>query len=195
MIVYEHTFPVSLMVATLATALILGAFTAWKFLPHRLLNFVLFLLYALILLGTGWCLLLPGYKNALTQLRKPRFIVALDTSQSMNLTPSPDVPTRWATAQEALRRPWLSSLAADCDIEIFPFASELGENVAPADVASLKPDGTATRLRDTLKKIADRSAGLNVAGMLLLSDVQARGSIRDFFQSVAQPRRRAVGLE
>ena len=187
MIVFEHTFPLQAMIALLVTALILGAFTAWKFLPHRLLNFVLFLLYALILLGTGWCLLLPGYKNALTQLRKPRFIVALDTSQSMTLTPSPDVPTRWATAQEALKRPWLSLLAADCDIEIFPFASELGENVAPANVASLKPDGTATRLRDALKKIADRSAGLNVAGMLLLSDGADTGEALDDWAGGARP--------
>ena len=187
MIVYEHTFPVPAMIAALATALILGGFTAWKFLPHRLLNFVLFLLYALILLGTGWCLLLPGTKNALTQLRKPRFIIALDTSQSMTLTPSPDVPTRWATAQEALKRPWLSSLAADCDIEIFPFASELGENVPLANVAALKPDGTATRLRDTLKKIADRSAGLNVAGMLLLSDGADTSEALDDWAGGARP--------
>ena len=170
MIVYEHTFPVPAIVAALSTALVLGALTAWKFLPRRWLNGVIFLLYALVLAGMGWCLLLPGLKNALTQLRKPRFIVAIDTSQSMTLTPSPDVPSRWTTAQEALKRPWLAALAAECDIEIFPFAAELGENISPSNVASLKPDGTATRLRDTLKKIADRSAGLNVAGMLLLSD-------------------------
>ncbi len=170
MIVYEHTFPVPAIVASLATALLLGALTAWKFLPRRMLNGIIFLLYAIVLGGMGWCLLLPGLKNSLTQLRKPRFIIALDTSQSMTLTPSPDVPTRWTTAQEALKRPWLAALAAECDVEIFPFAAELGENVAPTNFASLKPDGAATRLRDTLKKISDRSAGLNVAGMLLLSD-------------------------
>ena len=40
----------------------------------------------------------------------------------------------------------------------------------PRKAEALQPDGTATRLRDALKKIADRTAGLNVAGMLLLSD-------------------------
>ena len=99
MIVYEHTFPVSAIVTALATALILGLLSAWKFLPRRWLNGVIFLLYTLVLLGMGWCLLLPGLKNALTQLRKPRFFIALDTSQSMTLTPSPDVPSRWATAR------------------------------------------------------------------------------------------------
>ncbi len=170
MIVYEHTFPVPAIVATLSTAILLGALTAWKFLPRRWLNGFIFLLYSLVLLGLGWCLLMPGLKNSLTQLRKPRFIIALDTSQSMTLSPSPDVPSRWTTVQEALKRPWLAALASECDIEFFPFASELGENIPVAGAASLKPDGAATRLRDALKKISDRSAGLNVAGMLLLSD-------------------------
>ena len=187
MIVYEHTFPVPAIVTALATALILGAFTAWKFLPRRLLNGVIFLLYTLVLLGMGWCLLLPGLKNALTQLRKPRFFIALDTSQSMTLTPSPDVPSRWATAQEALKRPWLEALSGECEIEIFPFASELGENVSLANVAGLKPDGTATRLREALKKIADRSAGLNIAGMLLLSDGADTSEALDDWTGTARP--------
>ncbi len=170
MTVYEHTFPISAMIVALTIALLLGGLTAWKYLPRRPLNAGLFLLYVLILLSLGWCLLLPGLKNSVTQLRKPRFIIALDTSQSMTLTPSKEVPTRWDTAQAALKQPWLQALTAQCDIEIFPFAAELGENLPLAKVQALKPDGTATRLRDALKKIADRSAGLNVAGMLVLSD-------------------------
>ena len=185
--VYEHTFPVSAIVAALATALILGALTAWKFLPRRMLNGVIFLLYTLVLLGMGWCLLLPGLKSALSQLRKPRFFIALDTSQSMALTPSNDVPSRWATAQEALKRPWLEALGGECDVEIFPFASELGENLPLANVAALKPDGSATRLRDALKKIADRSAGLNVAGMLLLSDGADTSEAQDDWTGTARP--------
>ena len=170
MTVYEHTFSVSAIIIALTAAVILGAFTAWKFLPHRPLNFALFFLHVLILLGMGWCLLLPGLKDAVTQLRKPRFLIALDTSQSMTLTPTKDGPSRWDTAQASLRQPWLQALAGECEIEIFPFASEMGENLSLAKLGALKPDGTATRLRDTLKKIADRTAGLNVAGMLLLSD-------------------------
>jgi len=170
MTVYEHTFPVSAIVIALILAVIFGGFTTWKFLPRRGMNAVLFLCYVLVLLGMGWCLLMPGYKNAVTQLRKPRFLIALDTSQSMTLTATKDTPTRWDRAQEALKQPWLQSLSGDCDIEIYPFASEVGENVALSKVAGLKPDGTSTRLRDTLKKIADRSAGLNIAGLLLLSD-------------------------
>lgn len=170
MTVYEHTFPVWAIIIVLAASVVLGAVTAWMFLPRRPLNAVLFVLYVLILLGMGWCLLLPGLKSAVTQLRKPRFLIALDTSQSMSLTPAQGVPSRWDTAQEALKQPWLQSLTGECEIEIFPFASEVAENLPLSKVPALKPDGTATRLRDTLKKIADRSAGLNIAGMLLLSD-------------------------
>jgi len=170
MTVYEHTFPVSALIIVLMIALIVGALSAWRYLPRRPLNGGLFALYVLILLGMGWCLLLPGLKNAVTQLRKPRFLIALDTSQSMTLTPSKDVPSRWTTAQEALHRPWLQALSGECEVEIFPFSSEVGENLPLTKVTALQPEGTATRLRDTLKKIADRSAGLNVAGLLLLSD-------------------------
>ena len=170
MTVYEHTFPVSAIIIALAAAVVLGAITAWRYLPRRTPNVVLFFLYVLILLAMGWCLLLPGFKNAVSQLRKPRFLIALDTSQSMTLTPTKDVPSRWDTAQAALKQPWLQALAGECEIEIFPFAAEVGENLPLSKATALKPEGTATRLRDTLKKIADRSAGLNVAGLLLLSD-------------------------
>lgn len=170
MTVYEHTFPVWAIIVTLAAAVVLGAWTAWKCLPRRPLNALLFVLYVIVLLGMGWCLLMPGLKSAVTQLRKPRFLVALDTSQSMTLAPTKDLPSRWDTALAALKQPWLQTLASECEIEIFPFSSEVGENLLLAKATALKPEGTATRLRDTLKKIADRSAGLNVAGMLLLSD-------------------------
>jgi hypothetical protein len=187
MIVYEHTFPVSAIIAAFAVALLFGGLTAWMFLPRRPLNFLLFSLYAVILAGMGWCLLLPGFKNALSQMRKPRFLIALDTSQSMTLTPSKEVPSRWSTAQEALKQPWLQALSGECEVEVYPFASELGESMPVSKAASLKPDGTATQLRDALKKIADRSAGLNVAGMLLLSDGADTREALDDWAGAARP--------
>src|SRR4051812_30420642 len=128
MTVYEHTFPTAAIIIVLALGVVLGAFTAWKYLAHRALNFGLFALYVVIMLGMGWCLLLPGFKDAVTQLLKPRFIIAIDTSKSMTLTPGKEVPTRWETAQAALKRPWLQALAGECEIEVFPFASDMGEN-------------------------------------------------------------------
>ena len=181
MIVYEHTFPVSAIIMSLAAALLLGTFTAWKFMPRNWGNAGVLTLYVLSLLGIGWSLLLPGFKNSVSQLLKPRFIIALDTSRSMTLSPTPDVPSRWSTAQEALKRPWLQALSAECQVEIYPFASEVGENLPLSKVAALKPEGAGTALRDTLKQIADRNAGLNVAGLLLLSDgVDTREALDDW---------------
>ncbi|HEV7403413.1 MAG TPA: glutamine amidotransferase [Chthoniobacteraceae bacterium] len=170
MIVFEHIASTLAIGLCLALALVLGAWAAWKYLPRNRGNVLLFALYILTLLGVGWCLLLLGYKTAVTQLLKPRFIIALDTSQSMTLSPFPDTPTRWATAQAALQREWVKKIGAECEVEVIPFSSEVGENRPLPAVAALQPEGTATRLRDTLKQIADRSAGVNVAGMLLLSD-------------------------
>ena len=171
MTVYENTFPTALIVGVLAAALVAGALSVWVCLSgKRLLGPVLFAIFTATMLGMAWCLLMPGLKNEVTQLRKPRFLIALDTSQSMALTPSKDVPSRWDTVRETLKQPWLKVVAAECDIELYPFSSEPGENLPLDKVSALKPDGTSTRLRDALKKIAERSAGLNVAGLLLLSD-------------------------
>ncbi|MEI6072301.1 MAG: glutamine amidotransferase [Verrucomicrobiae bacterium] len=181
MTVYEHTFPAWLIAAALAAALASGAFSAWNFLPRRRAMAGLFAFYAAAVLGIAWCLLLPGNKSEVTQLRKPRFLIALDVSQSMALTPSQDVPRRWDAAREALKQPWLAAVAVECAVEIFPFSSEVGENLPLEKVKELEPEGTSTRLRDALKKIADRSAGLNVAGLLLLSDgVDTRETLDDW---------------
>jgi len=170
MTVYEHTFPAWYIVAVLIAALLFGALSAWKYLPRRLAIVGLFALFWIAMLGMGWCLLMPGKKTEVTQLRKPRFLVALDTSQSMGLTPSKEVPRRWDVAQEALKQPWLKAMAGECDVEIYPFSSEVKESLPLSKVSEIKLEGTATRLRDALKKITERSTGLNVAGMLLLSD-------------------------
>ncbi len=170
MTVYEHTYPVWLLILTLLAAVAVGAFSVWKFLPRRWFSLGMLGVYIVVMLGMAWCLLMPGHKSAVTQLRKPRFIIALDTSQSMTLTPEKGVPSRWDTAIAALKEPWLQSLAGECDVEIYPFSAEVGENIPLAKAEALKADGTSTRLRDALKKIADRTAGLNVAGLLVLSD-------------------------
>jgi Putative glutamine amidotransferase len=187
MIVLEHTFPLWAIVLIITLALVLGLFTAWRFLQRRVINAVLVFFYVLILAGMTWCMLLPGLRNTFTQVRKPRFIVALDTSQSMALTPAPEVPSRWKVAQEALKRPWFSALAGECEVEFFPFDVELSENTPISEAESLKPKGAATRLRQALKKIAEHSAGLNVAGMLLLSDGTDTGEALDDWAGVAQP--------
>ena len=187
MTVYEHTFPVWLIVLALIAALGAGGVSAWLYLPRTRAMAGLFALYLALVSGLAWCLLMPGLKSGVTQLRKPRFLVALDTSQSMTLAASKQAPSRWAAAQAALQQPWLQALMSECDVEIYPFSSEVGENLPLGKIAALRPDGTATRLRDALKTIADRSAGLNVAGLLLLSDGEDTREALDDWAGAERP--------
>ena len=170
MITYEHSFPASLLVLALLLAVPLAGFTAWKFLPRNLGNAVLAVLHLLTLALFAWCLLMPGRKETTTQLLKPRFIIALDTSRSMTLRPEGNLPTRWDAAQQALAQPWTRSISADCQLDVCAIGATLREAVPFSDAQNLKPDDRATLLRDGLRKLAERYSGLDVAGVLLLSD-------------------------
>jgi hypothetical protein len=187
MLVFENSFPLWALISLLVCALALGAFSAWRFLQRRALNALLVFSYLLVLGGMAWCMLLPGLRNTVTQVRKPRFIVALDTSQSMSLTPAPDVPTRWSVAQEAFKRAWFGRMKNECEVDFFSFDAAVSEGAPQINTSTLTPTGTATRLRHALKKIAEHSAGANVAGMLLLSDGTDTSEAHDDWAGVAQP--------
>ena len=184
---YEHTFSTPAIFAALLAALLAGVFSLWKFLPRTRSSLFLLALYLVILAGLGWCLLLPMRKNVVTQLIKPRFLIALDASKSMALSPAQGIPSRWATAMEALNHPWLEKVGSECEIEIYPFASGIGESVPLSGAAQLKPEGHATLLRESLKQISDRFAGLNVAGMLLLSDGLDTHEVLDDWAEAKRP--------
>jgi len=185
--IYEHTFSTPAIALALLTALLLGAFSFWRFLPRSKSGAGLLALYLLTLLGVGWCLFLPTKKNVVTQLIKPRFLIALDTSKSMSLSPAQGLPDRWTKAIEALKRPWLEKIGEECEIEIYPFSSDLGDSVPLATALELKPQGNTTLLRNSLKQLADRFAGLNVAGMLLLSDGLDTHEVLDDWAEVERP--------
>ena len=86
-LIFEHTISLTLIVTALAFAMGIGLFWFWRYLPRnaRTLRLVIFRLLSIALLG--WCLLLPSLKRVITEVRKPRFIVALDQSASMAMTP------------------------------------------------------------------------------------------------------------
>lgn len=170
MTIYEHTVPVGLLMIALVVALLTGAFSAWKFLPRNWGNLVLGVLYLLALVALAWCALMPGRKDSVTSLLKPRFIVALDTSKSMTLSPSEETSNRWSTAQQALKLQWVRAISSECDVEICPIGSEMREGIPLAEAAGLQPEDASTLLRDGLRQISERYNGLNVAGALLLSD-------------------------
>jgi hypothetical protein len=170
MMVYEHTVPLWLIVGGVVAALAAAGWSFVRFVPRRVATFGLAAAYLLAVLLLGWCLLLPGWKTALTRLLKPRFVVLLDTSASMGLSPRADVPTRWARSTEALALPWAAVVGAACDLEVVPFGAEAGETTNPEAAAALEPEADSTRLRAALQAVESRYAGVPVAGMLVLSD-------------------------
>ena len=87
MTLFEHTVPPFFLAAALVLALAAGVFSAWRYLPKNRGTLTLLALYAAALLALAWCLLLPGRKDTVTQLLKPRFLIALDTSRSMSQSP------------------------------------------------------------------------------------------------------------
>jgi len=170
MTVFEHTIPTLLIWMGLLAAVGVGAFSLWRFAPRTIPMWVISALYVLFLFMLLWCMLLPGSRTEEIRTLKPHFVVALDTSTSMLLSPSDDISNRWAQAQEALALPWTDSVGAECEIDIFAFDSEVTRDLPLEEVAALVPEGEATLLRDALRKITGRYAGRNVVGGLLLSD-------------------------
>jgi len=170
MILYDHTVPTFLILLTLLAALALGGFSFWKTLSKTRYTIGLIACYVLVLGLFCWCLLMPGRKDTVTLLRKPRFIVVLDTSASMALTPGTITPSRWDIAMKALDLPWTTLVGAECEIDVIPFSSEVLDKMSLVQSKGLKPEGASSFLRDSLKQIADRYEGLDVAGAVLLSD-------------------------
>lgn len=117
-----------------------------------------------------WCLLLPQRRWTLRHQRRPRFLIALDTSESMSLAPSPQAATRWSLATRALSGDWLTTVSEACEVDLYPFAVDEGSRIDARGAAGLHPNGKATRLRSVLRRLAERYRGQNVAGMVLLSD-------------------------
>jgi len=170
MIVFEHVVPTAMIWLGLTAALAACAFSYRRFVDKDIATVIMAAVRLLFFLLLAWCLLLPGLKRVLTQKIRPRFVVALDTSDSMGLSPSESTPSRWSTAMQVLEQPWTDTVAAECDIDAYAFSAEVGDELALADTRGLQPEGKATLLREALKKVTGRYAGLNVAGGLLLSD-------------------------
>jgi len=170
MTVFEHTMPTLLIWFGLLAAVGVGAFSLWRYAPRTIPMWAISGLYVLFLFMLLWCMLLPGSRTEEIHTLKPRFVVALDTSTSMLLSPSEDISNRWAKAQEALALPWTDSVGAECEIDIYAFDSEVTRKIPMEEAVALEPKGEATLLRDSLRKVTGRYAGMNVVGGLLLSD-------------------------
>ncbi|MBI2441573.1 MAG: hypothetical protein HYV35_09395 [Lentisphaerae bacterium] len=170
-LIVEHTLPLALIVAALALGAGIGLFSFWRYLPHNLGMLLLAFIRMLIIVLLGWCLLLPALKRVLTELRKPRFIVVLDQSASMSLRPPGiTMKSRWETAQDVLKQPWVKTLGNSCELDFIALSGEVGPRQSLAEAQGLNPDGKSTLLGQSLGKLFERYRGQPVAGVLLLSD-------------------------
>lgn len=170
MIIFEHTAPTAIIWASVAVAVIIIGYSFWRYVKPDVPTIFIILLRALFIAGLIWCIFQPALKRSITHTLKPRFVVALDTSQSMLLTPSEGAATRWKTAADILQKPWTTIVAAECDVDAYAFSEKIGPKLDLATARNLNPGSPATLLRDSLRKLADRYKGQNVTGFLLLSD-------------------------
>jgi hypothetical protein len=171
MILFEHTAPAWLIGTAVAAVAVLSMWSAARFLPRKRIGaWMIALLHALLIALLAWCLFLPGIKTVLSHLLKPRFVIVMDTSDSMKLTPSPELPTRWTAAMAALDQPWAPAIAAGCDLDVYTFDADVSRTLPLAAVRDMEPSGAATHLRESLRSIVGRYAGIRVVGGLLLSD-------------------------
>lgn len=170
MVIFEHTVPAIMIWLGVCLALAVIGYSFWRYLKLDIPTIILLVLRVFFIALLIWCLFLPELKRSLKHMLKPRFVVAIDTSKSMLLTPSEDVSNRWSVTKMVLHEPWKTIIASECDIDVYTFATELGPRIDMAESDNQVPDGLSTLLCDSLRKLTDRYKGQNVAGFLLLSD-------------------------
>lgn len=169
-IMWEHVSPRWLLAAAALAAFLTAAFSFVRYMPRTWVSPALALLRILFYIVLGWCLLLPLRKDAMSELVKPRFVVALDASSSMTLSPTSTIPTRWDVAQGVMKLPWRQSVLAQCEVDVYAFSDALGEKRDIAKVDAVEAKGTSTRIHGSLAGLNERYAGQSLSGILLLSD-------------------------
>lgn len=169
-ITYEHVMPVPTIIMAIMAVIAVGGVSYWLWVDKNIKTIIICVIRVLFLLGLGWCMLMPELIQSDKVTLKPRFIIAVDASGSMKLRPSESVPHRWANMKECFDMDWINFISEECEVDIWPFTTEVGGKLSVEEVKAAEPEGQATLLRDSLKKIAGRYAGQNVAGFVLLSD-------------------------
>ncbi len=170
MTVFEHTFSTLAIWLAVLAAVAAAGFSFVRY-PKRTWTLPVLAALRLIFFGLlAWCLFLPGRKHQTIREVKPRFLVAVDTSASMQQPRQPEGRSRWDAAHALAAGSWIESLASLCEIDVYPFAGSLGNQLLPSAVATLKPDGESTLLREALVKLAERYRGQDIAGCLVLTD-------------------------
>jgi len=170
MITFEHTAPATLIWLGIVLSVLVCIFSYARFVRVNLYTLIIVLIRVIFFALLLWCLFLPEMRRSETEILKPRFIVGLDTSNSMTLSPAEGIPRRWDTALQALQMEWTKSVGAECEIDVYSFAADVSRKLTLQEALELVPDETATLLRDSLRKVTSRYAGQNVGGFVLLTD-------------------------
>ena len=170
MIIYDHLAPTAVIAAGVLAALAATGVGYGLFVKRDGPMWVMLLSRVCFFLLLGWCLLLPGEKRVETLEQRTRFLVLVDESRSMTMTPVKGMTNRWQTVQTVLQMPWAAGMAEKCEVEVYPFSADLQQKTSLPELFKREPEGEATLLRDALKKLVGRYAGVDVTGCLLLSD-------------------------
>lgn len=169
-ITYQHVIPSVLIIIGILIAIAVCGFSYWRYVDKNPRTMVMMAVRVLFFIVLGWCMFMPELMKSDTKTLKPRFIVAVDASGSMTLAPAKDITSRWKTMQESLDMDWSKSVAEECEVDIWPFTTELGSKMTMDELRAATPEGNATMLRDSLRKVTSRYAGQNVAGFVLFTD-------------------------
>ncbi len=130
MIIYDHMVPTMAIVIGVVSALVISFAGYWIYVKRDFGMACMLTLRVLFFLLLGWCLLMPGKKTVETLQMKSRFLVLLDKSSSMTMTPVQDATNRWQVAQSVMRMPWVNNMVNKCDLDIYAFAEDVGPKLS-----------------------------------------------------------------
>jgi len=178
---YGHNAASWMIGISVVLAVVAIVFAYYHFLPRHWRLYVPGFMKIGFLLLLAWCLLMPYLRRTTLDRLKPRFLIAVDQSASMKMSPEGGVVDRWEVAKTLLTESWTKTLEARCDVDVFEFSSGLGQRRSLSEIPDADPDQPATHLRISLKALQDRYVGQPVLGILLLSDgLDTREASRDW---------------
>lgn len=161
--------PLAVVLAVCALAML-----AWAYAGVRSASWVRGLAAALKTVGIlalAVCLVEPMFRGTRPQPGVNRFLVAADTSRSLQLSDG-SRQTRGQTLQARLAEtsPWLTRLGQDFDVRRYTFDTALRP---VKEYQTFAFDGQGSALAGSLRSLADRFRGQPVAGILVFTDGNA----------------------
>ena len=153
-------------------AAVLALLVLWNYLSGRSIGRLGLLAAGLKLCAVGLiaiCLLEPLRSGTRPRPQANVLPILVDNSQSMQLKPSEQSPSRGERVLKHLDSDaaWLTRLSQDFDVRPYLFDTRLN-NVAELSAAMF--DGTASSLTGSLQSLAERFEGRPVGGVLLFTD-------------------------